>query len=175
MFAADDGLAGVRPQLLQIGGEHPVGAELSLDAHRRGDIGQPEQVVQVGQREHQLAEHAVGAVDERQPLLLGEGDRGQAVRAQRVGGRLQFAVAGAHLPLPHDRERDVRQRREITRTAEASVLVDHRRQARRQQVGVGLGGFAAHAGPTAGQRRQPQQHHRAHHLALDLGAGTGRM
>ena len=89
MLAADDGLARMRPQPLQIGGEHAVGAELALDTHGCGDIGQPEQVVQIGQREHQLAEHAVGAVDQGQAFLLGEGDRRQPVLAQRVGGRLQ--------------------------------------------------------------------------------------
>ena len=40
-------------------------------------------------------------------------DRRQAVRAQRVGRRQKFAVAGTDVPLTHDRERDVRQRREI--------------------------------------------------------------
>ena len=118
----------MRPQALQVVGEHPVGAQLALDAHGRGDVGQPEQVVQVGQGEHQLAEHAVGAVDQRQALLLGEGDRRQTVRAQRVGGVVQFAVAVAHLALTHHRERDMRQRREIAGAAEASVLVDHGRQ-----------------------------------------------
>ena len=85
MFARRRCLSGMRPQPLQVVGEHPVGAQLALDAHGRGDVGHPEQVVQVGQGEHQLAEHAVGAVDQRQALLLGEGDRRQTVRAQRVG------------------------------------------------------------------------------------------
>ena len=57
------GLPGVWSQPLQIVGEDPVGAELALDAHRRRDIGEPEQAVKVGEREHQLTEHSVGAVD----------------------------------------------------------------------------------------------------------------
>ena len=82
------------------------------------------------------------------------------------------AVAGPHLPLPHDCQRDVRQRGQIAGATQAAVLVDDRSQPRRQQVGVRLGGFAAHPGAPAGERRQPQQHHRAHDLAFDFGPRT---
>ena len=75
MLAAADGLAGLRAQRLQVGGEHPVGAEHRLHAHRRGEVGGAQQQVEVGAGQHQLAEHAVGAVDQRQPLLLGQHDR----------------------------------------------------------------------------------------------------
>jgi hypothetical protein len=67
-------LARVRAQCLQVVGEHPVGTELRLHAHRGGDVGGAQQPVQIGQRQHQHAEHAVGAVDQRQPFLLGEYD-----------------------------------------------------------------------------------------------------
>jgi hypothetical protein len=63
------GLSGVRPQGLQVGGEHPVGGELTLDAHRGGDVGGLQQHPQVGDRQHQHAEHPVGAVDQREPFL----------------------------------------------------------------------------------------------------------
>ena len=57
---------------MQILGEDVVGAEQTLDAHRRRDVGDLEQPPQIGDRQHQHAEHAVGAVDQRQTLLLGQ-------------------------------------------------------------------------------------------------------
>ena len=162
-------LARVRAQLLQVGGEHPVGAQLSLDAHGRGDIGQPQQAVQVRQGEHQLAEHAVGAVDQGQPFLLREGDGRQAVRVQGVGGGHQPIGGVAHVSFAHHRQGDVGQWGQIPGAAQAAVLVDHRRESGRQQVGVGLRRLPADPGAAAGQRGEPQEHHGANHLALDLG------
>ena len=86
-------LAELRAQLLQVGGEHAVGAEQALDAHRGRDVGGREQLAQVGDREHEHAEHPVGAVDQREALLLAQLDGLQAGGAQRVGGGAPAAVA----------------------------------------------------------------------------------
>ena len=51
-LAALASLARVRAQRLQVGGEHPVGAEQGLDAHRGDDVGGTQQQPQVVQREH---------------------------------------------------------------------------------------------------------------------------
>ncbi len=82
----------LRAQVLQVGGEHAVGAEQALDAHRRRDVGGRQQVAQVGDREHEHAEHPVGAVDQREPLLLAQLDgcrpaSRRAARRRRRGGR----------------------------------------------------------------------------------------
>ena len=45
----------------------------------------------------------------------------------------------------------------------------------RQDGRVGLGRLAAHAGPPGGERRQAQEHQRAHDLALDLGPRSRRV
>ncbi len=145
----------MRPQPLQIVGEDSVGAELTLDAHRRRDVGEPEKVVQVGEREHELAEHSVGAVDQREALLLGEGHRREPALGERLAGRLQRAVGRADLALTHDGQRDVGKRREVAGTPEAAVLVDDRRQPGRQQIGIGLRCLGADAGAAGGERRQP--------------------
>ena len=170
-----DGLAGLGPQCLQMRREHLVGAEQAFDAHRRGDIGQHQQTVEVGQRQDQLPEHAVGAVDEGEALLLGEDDRFQAVRGKRFRCGHQLAVHGSDVSLAHDGQRHMRKRREISGTAEAAVLVDNRRESSRQQFRIGLGDLGADAGPAGGQGRQPQQHHRADHLAFHLGTRSGGM
>ena len=62
-------LARVRPERQQVGGEGAVGAEQRLDRHRGRDVGEPEQRAEVVEREHEHAEDAVGAVDEREALL----------------------------------------------------------------------------------------------------------
>ena len=85
-------------------------------------------------RQHQHAEHAVGAVDQRQALLGGQLDRRQAGGGERVGGRHQGAVGVADLALAHQRERAVRQRRQVAGAAERAVLVHHRRDAVGEQV-----------------------------------------
>ena len=86
---------------------------------------------QVVQREHQHAEHPVGAVDEREALLLDERERLDAGGSQGVGGRHHLRAgllsrrAGllslskhTDIPLAHRRERDVRERREVTGASE---------------------------------------------------------
>ena len=61
----------------------PAAPRRSSRRRRRPCVEQP---AQVGERQHQHAEHAVGAVDQRQALLLGQLDRLDAGGAQRLGG-----------------------------------------------------------------------------------------
>ena len=74
------------------------------------------------------------------------------MRTQGVRGRQQRTVTGADMTFTHDRERDVRQRRQVTGAAEAAVFVDHRRQPGGQQRGVCLGDVRSDPGATGGQR-----------------------
>ena len=62
----------MRPQGLQVGGENRVGAKNRLDAHRGCDVGVLRQQRQVVAREQQHAQHAVGAVDQRETLFGAE-------------------------------------------------------------------------------------------------------
>ena len=129
--------------------------------------------VQVAKRQHQHAEHAVGAVDQCQPLLLGEHHRLDAVPGKRLAGRQQFAVGGAYRTLADDRQRHVGQRREIAGAAEAAVLVDDGRQSGGQHRRIRLRDLGPHTGAAGGQCRQPQQHHGPDDFALDLGTRSG--
>jgi hypothetical protein len=93
--------------------------------------------------------------------------------ASAAGRRTPVGVAD--LALPHQRQRDVRERREVAGAAEAAVLVHHR--------GEPAFSSPASVSATSGrtpvwpgrQRPQPQQHHRPDDLALHLGAGAGRV
>ncbi len=166
-------LAGVRPQRVKIIGEHVVGAQQTLDTHRRGDVGDLEQPAQIGDGQHQHAEHAVGAVDQREPFLLGQHDRLDAGRGEGVGGGQQDAVGIADHALAHQRQRAMGERSKITGAAEAAVLVHHRRDPGVDHGHVGLQGLLADAGAAGGQRRDAQQGQGADHLPLDLGPGAG--
>ena len=61
------------------------------------------------------------------------------------------------------------------RSSQATVLVHHGNDARVQHARVGLRDRQAHACAAAGQRGQPQQHQRADHLGLHLGARARRV
>ena len=82
------GLAGVRTQRCrQLRHEDLVRTEQRLHAERSGDIRRREQLADVcdGHQEH--AQHALGAVDQRQTFLLGEDDRLDAVTGEQRGDR----------------------------------------------------------------------------------------
>jgi hypothetical protein len=113
-----DRLAGLGTQRLQVGGEHGIGAEQSLDAERGSEVGEHEQFAQVGDREQQHPEHPVGAVDEREALLLGERHGGEPGGVQCLPGVVSPAVAVGDGALPHERQGTVGERREVPRTAE---------------------------------------------------------
>ena len=112
----------VRADGVQLRPERPVRAEHRLDDQGRGDVGHGEQVAQVVDRQQQHAEHAVGAVDQRQPLLRGELDRCRARPAQRVGGGQPLAVRAEHPALAEQRQRAVGQRCEVAGAAQRAVL-----------------------------------------------------
>ncbi len=72
MFAADGAWPGWGRSACRSAAKTSSVPMQALDAHRGGDVGDLEQVTQVVDGEHEHAEHAVGAVDEGEALLLGE-------------------------------------------------------------------------------------------------------
>ena len=169
--AGRQSLPHLRSQGLEVGREDAIGTHLSLDAHRRGDVGGAQQRPQVGDREHQHAEHAVGAVDQGQPFLGPKLHGRQPCGRESVRGRHQCSVRVADVALPHQCQGAVGQGRQVAGAAERAVLPHHGRDARRQQRGEQLRRLPSYAGVAGGEGREPQQHEAAHDLALDLGAG----
>ncbi|CAL9309696.1 hypothetical protein SUDANB135_04538 [Streptomyces sp. SudanB135_2055] len=158
---------------MQLGGEHLVGAEQGLHGQRGGDVGALVQGVQVGEGHDQHAQHAVGAVEEREPLLLAQLDRGDPVLGQQLTGRAHDTVGALRVPLAHERERAVGQGRQVAGAAQRAVLVHDRGDPGVEHVGHGPRDLGADAGVPGADGLQPEEHQRADHLALDPRAHPG--
>ena len=169
------GLPRVRPQSLQVGREDRIRAKDRLDAHGGRDVGRLRQRREVVTRKEQHAQHAVGAVDERESFF-GAQHNGFNTGGKQCGSR-GHRVAGsvAHVPLAHQCQRAVREWREVTGTAKRSELPDHWCHAGVQHRRVALDDHRSDAGAAGRQCRKTQQHHRADDFALDLGTAAGRM
>jgi hypothetical protein len=140
-------LAGMGAQADQVGRERAVRPEQALHAHGRGHVGRPQQAGQVGAGQDQHAEHAVGAVDQSQPLL-----------------RLQGHV---------ERQGHVGQGREVPAAAERSELGHLGQLAVVEQAQQGGGQLGPCPRHPSGQGAGPQQDHRPRDLGLHRIAEAG--
>ena len=119
-------LAGMRPGRDELLVEGRRRAEHRLQAHRPDHIGRAGQPHGVMVGEGPDAGHQLGAVEQRQSLLGAEGDRCQAGAVERRATRLRVGAGDAGRALADEDERDVRQRGEIARCAQAAVRRDDR-------------------------------------------------
>lgn len=87
---------------------------------------------------------------------------------------LQLTVGAFRVPFAHQGEGAVGERGEVAGAAEGAVLVDDGGDAGVEDVGHGLGDLGADAGVTGGDGLQPEEHQRAHDLALDARAHRRR-
>jgi hypothetical protein len=108
-------------------------------------------------------------------FLLLELDRRETSARERLSSALVTAISHTHDALAHERERTVRERREVTRAPERAILEDDRCDARIQHAEVRLGGDATNAGAPGCERCEAQEHHRADDLGLHLGTAAGSM
>ena len=167
------GLARVRPERLELGAK-----TRSVPSWASTDIAAATSAVRSSTSRSRSASTSIPSIPSV-PLIraspsLAASSTGLETRGgQRLGGRHQRAVGVADLTLPDQGERAVRERREVAGAAERAVLVHHRRDPVGEQVGDQLRGLRPDAGVPGRERGEPQQHQRADHLALHLGAGAG--
>ena len=159
----------------QVGGERAVRAQQGLHAHGGREVGDPEQVLEVGQGQREHPEHPVRAVDEGQALLLGQDDRGESGLGQRLRRGAGRPIGADHLPLALQDDRHVRQRGEVTAAPEGPELVDGRDDPGVEQAGQRGDDLGSHAGAAGAQGVQPKRHHRPHRGWLHEGADAGRV
>ena len=166
-------LADLRPHGDEILGEGAIGAEQRLGRHRPGQVGRRDQTVEVGQGEHEHPEHPVGAVDEGEALLGPQRHRRHAGGPHRRRAAEPAAVGPAGLALADEHQRRGGQRGEVAAGAERAVLADDRRDPAVEQRDDRVGDLDPGPGEAHRQTAGPQEHHRPHHLALDLRAHPG--
>lgn len=157
----------MRADGVQLGLQHLLGAEEGLQGEGGGDVGRLVEGVEVGEGHDQHAEHAVGAVEEGEALLLLELDGRDAGGGEQLARGLDHAVGALGVTLAHEGQGAVRERREVAGTAEGAVLVHDGGDPRVEHVGHGLRDLGTDAGVAGGDGLEPQEHQRAHDLALD--------
>ncbi len=119
-------------------------------------------------------EHALRAVDERKPFLRAELERLEAGARQRAGRRFR-TVAGQHPAEAEQRQREARERREVTRRAERPLLGHRRDQVAVQHLDHPLDHLDAHAGVAERKHMGAQREHRAGLGAREVGTDRGRV
>ena len=165
------GLARMRAQLLQVIREDHEGTQQAFHGHGGGNIGGLCGRAQISNGQAELPQHAIGAVNKRESLLLTQLQRLDAGRGQGVACVLELAV-DAHLALTQQRQRAVSQRRQIAGAAQRAILAHHRNDASVQRLGIGFYHHGAHAGAASAQGGQAQQHQCADDFFFHFRAGT---
>ena len=164
-------LARVGPGELVGRRERDVRPEQRLDGHRRDHAGRPHQPVRVGEDERPDRAHHLGPVEERQALLRLERQRLQAGVAQRLCGRLDGPIP-LHLAQPDERQRQVRQRREVAGRPDAPLLRHDRVDPEAQEVEQAVHEERPAAAVAERERVGPQQQHRPDDLARERRSPT---
>ncbi len=163
----------VRTDGVQLGLEHLLRTEQRLQGEGGGDVGGGVELAEVGEGHDQHAEHAVGAVEEGEALLLAEHDGLDAGFGEQFAGGADGAVRALGVALAHEGERAVGQRREVAGAAQGAVLVDDGGDPGVEHVGHGLRDGGAYAGVAGGDGLEAEEHQRADDLPLDARAHAG--
>ncbi len=156
-------LAAVGTQRHEVGGEGAIGCHQRLDAHRRCDVGGAHQHIEIGERHHQHAEHAVGAVDQCKTFLGLQRDGGDARGDHRFG-----AIA-----LADQGQADVSERGEVATGAERAMFVNGRDDVGVEQSQDRVDDHVTDTAEPHCQCAGAQQHHRPHNFRLDQRAHAG--
>ena len=128
--------------------------------------------MQVFQRQKQHREHAVGAVDEGEPLFGGELEGFEAGALQGLPGRDGFAVF-EHQALTDQAQADVGEGGEVSAGTHGAVLGNGGDEPGVQEIHQRVHELRADARIAGGERPGPYRHHGAHDLWLDETSHAG--
>ena len=153
-------------QEVEVLAEHPVGAEERLDGHRRRHVRGLEEDREVFERQQQQREHAVGAVDEGEPLFGGELEGFEACALQGFPGRDGF-TAFQHQAFTDQAQAYVGEGGEVAAGTHGAVLGNGGGEPGVQEVHQRVHQLRADARVAGGERPGPYRHHGPHDLGLD--------
>ena len=159
-------LALVRADQMHLVAEGFDAAVESVERQRADAVGPLAQAARPDQRPDAVCAHELGAVQQGQPLLGFEPDRLPAPLGQHLGGRPDTAFA-LHFAQSQQRQAHMRQRRQVARSAERPLLVDHGQYVVVEKVDQPLHGRQLHAGMAVGERLYLEQKDQFHDLGGD--------
>ncbi len=168
-------LPGMRPRGDELLGERGAGAEHGLEAHGADDVGGERQAQRVVVAKGSDAGHQLRPVEERQALLRAELEGRQPGMLEGVGARAGTGTVDRCLSLADEDERQVGERRQVARRAEAAARGDDGMDGLVEHADEELGDGHADARQPDGERVGAQQEHRAHDLVGQRVADAGRV
>ncbi len=141
--------------------ERGVRAAGSVHGGRADEVRDAAQLQGAGEREAADRHRHLDPVDEGEAFLRAQHDRPDPRAGQGAGRRLR-ASADVDPALSHQREREVRQRREVARGAHGALAGDDRKDVRREHPQKCFDRGDADARVSPRQRVGPQDHHGSH-------------
>ena len=166
-LGGDRDLARMRPGQLVGGRERDVGAEERLDAHRGGDARRPHEPVRVGQQRVPPTAPIIWVPLSSASPSFARRTSGSSPASRRAMSDGSTAPTELDLAATDERQREVGERREVARRADAALLRHDRVDAPAQHLQEPIHEQRPAAAVAEGQRVGPQEQHRAHHLARE--------
>ena len=133
----------------------------SESAHARSAVRARRRRAHEAERRHRG--HELRAVDQREPFLRLQPNRLEADGCERLGAAEQLAV-DPRLALPDERQREMRERREVAAGADRATRRDVRQHPAVEALDQELDGLDPSAGIPLRERVRAQQHRRADDL-----------
>ena len=152
-----------RPELVDLRQERRARPLQRLDRDRAGDVRGPRQPSRPHEPEREHRGHELGAVDEREPLLRLQLHGLETDPRERVRARQPLAV-DPRLPFADERQREMRERREVARGADRATARHDRQHASVEEREEQLDGLDPGPRVSLRQRVRAQEHRRADDL-----------
>ena len=152
-----------RPELMDLREERGPRPLQGLDGDRARDVGGPCQPSRPHEPEREHRRHELGAVDEREPLLRRQLHGLETDPRERVGARQSFAFDPC-LALADERQREMRERREVARGADRASARHVRQHASVEEREEQLDGLDPSPRVPLRERVRAEEHRRADDL-----------
>src|SRR5450759_4423635 len=149
-------------------------AKQSLERHCARHVGGAPQCASVDERDERHSRMSLSSIDEGDAFLRSEDDRLRSDLTQDLCGRV-FAISLDQRSLADESEREVRERREITTRANASLLRNRRIDIGVQHLENEIDELGTRAGVALCDHVGAEEHHRSHFALRQAISDSRRM